>query len=59
MNNWMFDYHYAWLIRLVGLVLLLCMWFVLQRLGRQLWHTGSRLVRHLLQGIPICRHQKP
>lgn len=58
MDNWIIDYHHALLIRLIGLVVLLCVVFTLSLLVRQVCQVGSSLMRHLRQGIPICRHQK-
>jgi hypothetical protein len=58
MSNWIIDYHHAWLIRLISLVLLVAVLFAFQLLARHVWQVGSSLVRRLAQGTPLCRHQK-
>jgi hypothetical protein len=58
MHNWIIDYHHAWLIRLIGLVVLLCVVFAFRLLARQVRQLGGTLLRHLPQGTPLCRHQK-
>jgi hypothetical protein len=48
MDNWIIDYHHAWLLRLLGIVLLCSVPLLCGAFSRR-----------ISQGIPICRHSKP
>ena len=52
MIDWITDYHHAWLVRLLGIALVLGAWTTCRLFVRQMWSSGRHKVHHQV-AVPI------